>query len=63
MEPIQAKFAAFMGALSPEEQRAVIPLMKTFTDTMGAPMIGCPARPAGAEETSNKRNTAKAPRP
>ena len=37
MEPIQQKFAAFMSALSPEEQRAVIPLMKTFTDTMATP--------------------------
>jgi len=36
METIQQKFAMFMSALSPEEQRAVIPLMKTFTDTMGA---------------------------
>ena len=37
METIEQKFAMFMSALSPEEQRAVIPLMKTFTDTMGAP--------------------------
>ena len=37
METIQQKFAMFMGALSPEEQRAVVPLMTAFTDTMGAP--------------------------
>jgi hypothetical protein len=37
MLTIQQKFAAFMSALSPEEQRAVIPLMKTFTDTMATP--------------------------
>jgi hypothetical protein len=37
METIQQKFAMFMSALSPEEQRAVIPLMATFINTMGAP--------------------------
>ena len=35
MEPIQMKFAAFMSALSPEEQRAVVPLMTAFVGTMG----------------------------
>jgi len=37
MEPVQMKFAAFMSALSPEEQRAVVPLMTAFVGTMGAP--------------------------
>jgi hypothetical protein len=37
MLTIQQKFAAFMSALTPEEQRAVVPLMKTFADTMGTP--------------------------
>ena len=37
METIQQKFAMFMSALSPEEQRAVVPLMKVFTDTLAMP--------------------------
>jgi hypothetical protein len=37
MEPVQQKFASFMASLSPEEQRAVVPLMTAFVGTMGAP--------------------------
>jgi len=42
MEPVQMKFAAFMSALSPEEQRAVVPLMTAFVGTMGGAGGGAP---------------------
>ena len=37
METIEQKFAMFMSALSPEEHRAVVPLMTAFVGSMGAP--------------------------
>jgi len=42
METIQQKFAMFIGSLSPEEQRAVAPLMEAFAGTLSGP-------PGGAE--------------
>ena len=35
METIQQKFAMFIGSLSPDEQRAVAPLMQTFAGALG----------------------------
>ena len=56
MEPIQQKFAAFMSTLSPEEQRAVVPLMATFINTLSGPQQGAgpddmapPLPPPGTE--------------
>ena len=40
METIEQKFAMFIGSLSPEEQRAVVPLMGTFAGAMGGPPQG-----------------------
>jgi len=40
METIQQKFAMFMSALTPEEQRAVVPLMATFITTISGPQQG-----------------------
>ena len=40
METIQQKFAMFIGSLSPEEQRAVAPLMQVFSSTMSGPQQG-----------------------
>ena len=40
METIQQKFAMFIGSLSPEEQRAVAPLMQIFSSTMSGPQQG-----------------------
>ena len=40
METIQQKFAMFIGSLSPEEQRAVAPLMQIFSTTMSGPQQG-----------------------
>ena len=40
METIQQKFAMFIGSLSPEEQRAVAPLMQVFSSTMAGPQQG-----------------------
>ena len=57
METIEQKFAMFINSLSPEEQRAVAPLMETFADTLGGPPGGAaeagenepPQIPQGAE--------------
>ena len=37
---VEQKFSAFIGSLSPDEQRAVIPLMGTFAGAMGGPQQG-----------------------
>ena len=56
METIQQKFAMFMSALSPEEQRAVVPLMGAFVGTMSGPPGGAapgeapPLPPPGAAD-------------
>ena len=53
---VEEKFSAFIGSLSPEEQRAVVPLMGTFAGTMGGPQQGAgpddmapPLPPPGTE--------------
>jgi len=55
METIEQKFAMFIGSLSPEEQRAVVPLMGTFAGALGGPPGGAqpgeapPLPPPGTE--------------
>ena len=56
METIQQKFAMFVGSLSPDEQRAVAPLMTAFAGTLGGPQQGAgpddmapPLPPPGTE--------------
>jgi len=53
---VEEKFSAFIGSLSPEEQRAVVPLMGTFAGAMGGPQQGAglgaeapPLPPPGTE--------------
>ena len=40
MPTIEQKFATFIGMLSPDEQRAVAPLMQVFSQTMSGPQQG-----------------------
>ena len=55
METIQQKFAMFIGSLTPDEQRAVAPLMQIFSSTMSGPQQGQglssppPPAPPGAD--------------
>jgi hypothetical protein len=37
---IEQKFAAFVSTLTPDEQRAVAPLMQIFSQTMAGPQQG-----------------------
>lgn len=40
MPAIEQKFAAFINSLSPDDQRAVAPLMQIFSQTMAGPQPG-----------------------